>query len=241
MKSIQNVLANGQSISGSAAVPLAEINGEVAVDVRYDVLVESVSGAPTTAKLECKIQRWMNIAAGEEYEYGGAWYDVLGPGHRYFFAAAPGGSDQSSNIRYLNSFTLADYAASATGVATVILRDGSSTGDVLDQINLPAGGHVQRNWTEPLHFPNGLYVHVTALGTGINVRGSAFGSYDNHAPSLLPGGAFPSVLATQALSTPRLISRRVMGGARTRLVLTPTFTGGTSPMFVVSATANVRV
>jgi hypothetical protein len=159
MTSIHNVLANGQTISGSAAVPLAEINGELASDVQYDVLVESVAGTPTTAKLQCKIQRWVDIGGGLEYEYGGQWVDMVDGTYQPFSLTATGTSNQAANIRYLNAFSIADFA---------------------------------------------------------------------------------SVLADQTLAAPRLVTRKVVGGMRTRIVLTPTFTGGTTPSFKVSATATAR-
>jgi hypothetical protein len=243
MTSIHNVLANGQTISGSAAVPLAEINGELASDVQYDVLVESVAGTPTTAKLQCKIQRWVDIGGGLEYEYGGQWVDMVDGTYQPFSLTATGTSNQAANIRYLNAFSIADFASGATGTATILIRDAGlpagTSGDVVDQINLPAGGHVQRNWSKPFHFPNGLMIHVTGLGTGIQVRGSAQGSFLD-LRGLLPGGDFPGVLADQTLAAPRLVTRKVVGGMRTRIVLTPTFTGGTTPSFKVSATATAR-
>lgn len=245
MKSIYNVLANGQTLSTSAtAVPLAEVNGESALDVQYDILIESVSGSPTTAKLEAKLQKWVAIGNGDEYEISGQWVDVQDGTYRTFSQTATGSSNQSAFIRYLNALHIADFATGATGYATVLLRDAGlpagTSGDVIDQINVPAGGSVQRTWPKPLHLPNGLLIHVTGLGTGIQVRGSVQGSLHNVA-SILPDGDFPGVLADQTLAAPRVITRKVAGGSRTRLVLTPTFTGGTSPAFKVSAQAVTRL
>lgn len=243
MKSVRNVLANGQAVTGSTALSLAEVNGEAALDVQYDILVESVTGTPTTAKLECKLQRWVDIVGGNEYEFGGTWIDVQDGTYQTFSLTATGSSNLSASVRYLHSFSIADFASGATGTATILLRDAGlpagTSGDVVDQINLPAGGSVQRTWTKPLHLPHGLMIHVTGLGTGIQVRGSAQGALQNVA-GILPGGDFPRVLADQTLASPRLVTRKVAGGQRTRLVLTPTFTGGTAPAFSVSATATAR-
>lgn len=241
MSEIRNVLANAQVLSVSGTdVPLSEIRGDLAQDVRYDVLVESVSGAPSAAALAARLQRWVPVGGGSTIEAGGQWVDLLDGGNSTFSLTATGTSSFVSSIRYVNSFEVADFAAGGSGVGTVLLRDGSTSGAIYAQIQIPAGTSVGRNWSKPLHFPSGLVLHYTNEGTGIDIRGSVQGSYDNNVPALLPGGAFPGILADQSLAAPRLISRVVAGGMRTRLVLTPTFTGGTAPKFVVSATATAR-
>ena len=56
------------------------------------------------------------------------------------------------------------FAETAAAVAQVLLRNGSSTGDIVARINLAASTSASQAYSAPqyLLFPNGLYVDVLA-------------------------------------------------------------------------------
>ncbi|NDK91021.1 hypothetical protein GYA93_15725 [Gordonia desulfuricans] len=59
--------------------------------------------------------------------------------------------------------------------------------------------------------------------------------------ALLLDGDWPTRMANQATTFPRgPIVRRIKGGVTHRLRVTPSYSGGTSPAFVMSCTAKVR-
>lgn len=62
---------------------------------------------------------------------------------------------------------------------------------------------------------------------------------DEHA-ALMPDGDFPVVAADQTLAAAKLYVKRVVGGFDQRLAITPTFSGGTSPQFILSIEIEVR-
>lgn len=58
--------------------------------------------------------------------------------------------------------------------------------------------------------------------------------------AILPDGDWPSPLADETLAAPVLYLRRILGGFSHRLAITPSFTGGTSPGFVMSLECETR-
>lgn len=54
-------------------------------------------------------------------------------------------------------------------------------------------------------------------------------------PGTLPDDDWPATLADHTLASPVIFVRRILGGFHHRLAFTTSFTGGSSPKFVVSA------
>lgn len=63
---------------------------------------------------------------------------------------------------------------------------------------------------------------------------------DDEHGTLLKDGDFPIVLADQTLAAPKLFIKRVVGGFDQRLAITPTYSGGTSPQFIMTIEIEVR-
>lgn len=231
MITLRNTLASGRTISGSTPVTFSELHTETAVDTTYDLVVESVSGAPSGASLTAKFQRWMPILGGAVDEAGGSWFDMIGPANHN---SITGSLDLSASVKYLSSYQFGETGGLA--VAQLTLRDGSA-GTVVRQVSLQAGGSFGENFPadEMLEFPNGLFVQTTSGAW----RGSVTGSVGS-TRAYLPAGDWPALLADQNLAAARSIMRTIKGGFRHRVVLTPAFTGGTSPAFVVSCVAQTR-
>lgn len=59
-------------------------------------------------------------------------------------------------------------------------------------------------------------------------------------PLEVPDGDWPSPLADETLAAPVLYLRRILGGFSHRLAITPSFTGGSSPGFVMSLECETR-
>lgn len=57
---------------------------------------------------------------------------------------------------------------------------------------------------------------------------------------LLPDGDWPTRMANQATSPPRMVMRRIKGGMSHRLAIQVVYSGGTTPAFVMSCENEVR-
>jgi hypothetical protein len=86
------------------------------------------------------------------------------------YTLVTGSTDVTKKIRYLNSFSFTENAGTPAA-ARVQLKNGSTSGDLLVDVQLAASGTTQRDFPKPLYFPLGVYVQVSA-GT---VRGSVSG------------------------------------------------------------------
>lgn len=79
-------------------------------------------------------------------------------------------TDATRRIRSLRSWSFAENAGTPAA-ARVLLRNGSSSGDVVVDVRLAASESKHVSYAAPVFFPAGLYVQVS-VGT---VRGSVEG------------------------------------------------------------------
>lgn len=77
------------------------------------------------------------------------------------FREIVGTADLTTTCRYLRGIYLAENAADPGAEARVLLRNGSSTAQVLMDIRIPAKGSKEINLPRALYFSAGCYVHVT--------------------------------------------------------------------------------
>lgn len=77
-------------------------------------------------------------------------------------------SDFSTVARYLRHISVADFTADPGAVSRVLVRNGSTSGDIVLDIRLAANDSKHISFPKPLFFPAGVYVQVS-VGT---VRGS---------------------------------------------------------------------
>lgn len=76
----------------------------------------------------------------------------------------------SANVpgRYLSRIVIAENAGTPA-LAKVLLKDGSTSGNLLEPITLAASGSVDITFTPPMYFPSGIIAVQVSTGT---VRGN---------------------------------------------------------------------
>lgn len=84
-------------------------------------------------------------------------------------------TDLTTKVRYVTAWSFAENAATPAA-ARVVLKDGGSGGPVIVDIALAASDSKSATYPKPLHFPNGLYVHLTSAAGTTAIRGSIQGT-----------------------------------------------------------------
>jgi hypothetical protein len=217
-----NLLRNGYSFA--VAHPLPEMDTPGHIDTQVSITVEKVTGAPTTAQLQARFEVLQQTTGGAitgSYP-GGLW--------------TPLDADLHPNLLPDGDWpaTIADQTTTALAIDKVITTNASTA------ISIGSGG------AQTAPFVVGQRLSGSAIAYGSSNRVLAIGSAGFAGTSGSSGTLeFPAIstdtLGIGVLSTnPVTVMRRIAFAPFWRVVLTPTFTGGSSPALVVSVSTLTR-
>lgn len=211
---------NGYSVNTPLALPQYDTPG--AIETSVMLTVTSVTGSPSAASLAAEFQMLQPTTEGQQMENsnGGIWTPIN---------AGFGG--QPAN---LPDGDWPAVVADQTTVSTALTGVGTTVNT--QQITVASGtpfavGQIVRGSCIAAHASN----RVTAIGSA----GGA-GTPGSSATLLFNAIASDTVGTATVYTNLKQLQRRITGIPTWRLVLIPTFTGGTSPAFTVSVSTVTR-
>lgn len=252
MRTSYSLLLNGQyhpdhsgtvPVSGQAILLPRIQAARSAKEVVWSILVEQVTGAPTTASLYAGFQGGFRTSKGDENPPAGVGG---GAGASAFYF-----TDVAQQWFTLNGDTeagflpdgdlpnpLADQTVSTATLAAAIAV-GDNTVTITGQQFQPGTtlniGNEAFYVVGPATISGSNWVHPVVSG------GSPSGTSDTaDSTNILKGWACKAHTNGSAVNVPVRTWRRVLGGFDQRLLLVPTFSGGTTPAFIVTVDVRAR-
>lgn len=251
MQTSYSLLLNGQPHTDPTAVPvsgqaiiLPRIQAaRAAQELIWTILVERVTGAPTTASLRGFLQAGVRTTKGGETPPAGVGggvgpnrYNYTDVAQQWFALNADADPDFLENDL---PPVLADQTVSSGTLAASVALGATS---LKSATQYPAGSTLNIG-TEQFY----VYAGATTSDAGatwdhpVISAGGPSGSGDTtDSTNLLKGFASKTHASGDTIHAPRRHFRRVRGGFDQRLVLVPSFTGGTNPTFIVTVDVRAR-
>jgi hypothetical protein len=252
VKTSYSVLLNGQPnfipgtfpVSGQALIFPRLQAARSAREIVYSILVERVTGAPTTASLYLGIQGGFRTTKGDTTPPAGVGGGV--GSNRYNFADVAQQwftLDAEQDGAYLPDGNFPIVAADQTlssGTLSTAVALGDKTITSATQYSPGATLNIDSEAFYVIGAPTtadagATWVHPVISAGGPHGTGDA-----TDATNLGKGWASKTHSSGATIHAPRRYFKRVLGGFDQRLIAVPTFTGGTDPAFVLSVDVRAR-
>lgn len=215
-----NLLLNGYSLTSNLQLPEMDTPG--ALDTTMVITVSDCTGSPSTAVLTAQFEALQPTSGGATTEANpGGMFTQITAAYGAQPACLPDGDWPA---------TIADQTTVKTAITGVGTTAGSTAATVTAGQPFAVGQRMQGT-----SIAAGASNYITAIGSG-GGSGQAGSSATLRFPAISTDSAGTATLYTN----PVQVSRRITGVPYWRVILLPTFTGGSSPAFTITVLAVTR-